>query len=236
MSKFNCYILITWGPRHGYKTKDHPAAQPQLRNIEAVIRGFSPENDILVAASDYTRKIRGPDDLPGLFRYLSEAHLGSAETGIMMEDFNRIFRTCTPEAKPVVLEALMDYSDFLVDLRTKTPLKLLKWSQISRLVRDKMTPLKLVRRNHPGSPENRREQTEQARSKSRAAKKARSDKLTRDLLALRHELECEQRKVTIDDLVDHANSAGLTNTRGGPLTYATVARALRRGKGGTQSD
>ena len=54
MSKFNCYILLTWGPRHGYKTKEHPAAQAQLRNIAAVIRGGFQQSRVVIAASDYT--------------------------------------------------------------------------------------------------------------------------------------------------------------------------------------
>jgi hypothetical protein len=232
MSKFNCYILLTWGPRHGYKTKEHPAAQAQLRNIAAVIRGGFQQSRVVIAASDYTRKIHGPEDLPGLFHYLSTARLREAGTGLVMEDFNRIFRACTPEGKRFVLEALMEYGDLLTDLRTKLRLEQFGRSAISRLVREDMKPLNLARRPHPGSPESRRNQTERARDRSRAARKAHSDKLMRDLLALRDELEGEQGMVTINDLVDHANRAGLRNARGGPLTYPTVARALRRGKGG----
>jgi hypothetical protein len=184
MSKFNCYILLTWGPRHGYKTTEHPAAQAQLRNIAAVIRGGFQQSRVVIAASDYTRKIHGPEDLPGLFHYLSTARLREAGTGLVMEDFNRIFRACTPGGKRFVLEALMEYGDLLTDLRTKMRLEQFGRSAISRLVREDMKPLNLARRPHPGSPESRRNQTARARDRSRAARKAHSDKLMRDLLAL----------------------------------------------------
>lgn len=230
-----CYVLLTWGARHGYKIQDHPAAHSQLRNIRARLREERPDLRIAIKAYDYARKVDGPEDLPGLFDYFSKARRAEMDSTLVLEDFNRIFRACTPDGKLLVQKALMDYGDLMLDARTSKRLEQLGRSEISRLVRDNMKPLNLAQRPRRGCPEGRREQTEQARKQSQLARKAISDRLTRDLLALRERIEQDEGKITVGDLVDHANRAGMRNTRGRPLTYQTVARMLQRAKNETKA-
>lgn len=218
------YILMTYGPKPKGVVNNHVAARQQFQNLKDFAKGA--EN--LVFSYDYSRRFNCLEHLPELKRLLKLAK----EKGftLIIDDFRRLFAHSHEVNKSELLKEFLIYGEHFLDLRTKRHIGKLTQSQLLIICASE-PPIKFVcapTHRKPRSLDARQDQTFKATVVSRMVRRKAADAKALELQELGDRLLETSDGFTYKALADAANQEGLTTTRKGKWTGASVSRALKR--------
>ncbi|OSQ52465.1 hypothetical protein MGEO_03520 [Marivita geojedonensis] len=224
------YLLITSGPRHVADITSEPAARAQMNTLRYAADRHRAQVDIV--GWDYARKIRSLDDIPCLVDLLKR-RAGNAGTSVsqphlVLDDYNRLFRATTSQARRDVVQLLWQHADVLRDVRTGQPFNDLSERFRYRLISERLAPLGLGKKPVQRSEAMRQQQTSAARETSiKARGKAARDAAVRLQAAY---LQFQQRTPggSLKAFIESDASNEVVNSWGKPWSYRGAARALRQ--------
>lgn len=219
------YALATYGrrPASSDAWSEHPEIRTQL--VLTKFLATRQGHEVFGVAFDYHRAPRTLADLPQLRAALTRAK--QLSTCVLVDTLGRLLRAAAPAHREALLAELRAFGEQLYCAHSKARLRDLEDSWISALIHTPDLERQFAQTSRKVIGENRT-RTESARERSRATRKGRSQKIARQLDAIRGELRTAGKKGTGDEIALLANKRGLRTQRGSEWTGATVRQTLRQ--------
>ncbi|WP_209425037.1 recombinase family protein [Pararhodobacter sp. SW119] len=218
------YALATYGrrPSSSDAWKEHPEIWTQL--VLTKVLATKQGHEVLGVAFDYHRAPRTLADLPQLRSALTRAK--QLRSCVMVDTLGRLLRAAAPAHREALLAELRSFGEHLYCAQSKARLREIEDAWISMLIDTPGLERQLAHASRKMTGENPK-QTESARERSGATRRVRSQKIARQLDAIRTALRAAGRNGTGEEIAVVANERGLRTQRGTEWSGATVRQALR---------
>lgn len=184
-----------------------------------------------IVAWDYARKIKSLDDVPKLLETLhamKQASEGGQVSGrLLIDSYSRLFRAAMPETQSALWDALLEYEDYIRDVRTRKSLTELSRDMALLVKTGNMPNLEIGRATKTRSAAARKAQTSDARAHSISVRNNRARQAARELQKAFDDFKEDIPGASLKAFIDSDASNAVRNSLGRPWAYSSAKRALR---------